>query len=41
MELQHISTIESEQDMGIAKDYGTLDAAEQRIDPAVPLLAEG
>ena len=33
---QNISNIEQEQDMGIAKDYGTLKAAEQIIDSNIP-----
>ena len=34
-------TIELEQDMGIAKEDGTLNTAQQIIDPDVPSLAEG
>ena len=41
VEHQDILNIEQEQEMGSAKEYGTLEAVEQRIDPDVPSLAEG
>ena len=36
MERQNIPNIEQEQEIGIAKEYETLEAEEQRIYPAVP-----
>ena len=41
VECQEISTIDTEQDMGIEKEYVTLETAEQIIDPAVTSLEEG
>ena len=41
VECQDIPTIEQEQDMGIAKEYGTIETEEKIIDLSAPSLAEG
>ena len=41
VEYQEIPSIELEHEMGISKEDGTLEAAEEIIDPLVPSLGEG